>query len=240
MRAALRVVGLCLVLVAPGTVVQGGIAAGAGVSLTGPSQAVGEVNYVATTSAPLGQSTAYVELRGIDFLSKHPGTWDQPDVIRTGCMASPCAFKVGRAPSSGYEFVAFLIDAATHQTIAHSAPVRTTWAPNPVKGISFLINGKRWPLQEVYTASDDYLPIAPGKLKVEARWAGALPKGYSVTVSTSEPVQKQYAACKTGTACRPTRTVRIVPQQEMSWQVTVLDRSGAEVDSYQVCLVGKG
>jgi hypothetical protein len=41
-------------------------------------------------------------------------------------------------------------------------------------------------------------------------------------------------------ACRPAGVVPIASQQEMSWQVTVLDRSGAPVESYQVCLVGKG
>jgi hypothetical protein len=240
MHAALRAFGLALVLVGFGVVAQGGTAGGPSVTLTGPTHAAGQVDFHAVTATPLGQYAAYVELRGIDLTKKPRSSYDHPDFVRTGCLAAPCTFSVGRPASSRYEFVAFLIDSSTRRTLAQSAPVQTTWASNPVNGISFLINGKKWPLQEVYLAEDDYLPIAPGKLKVEARWAAALPKGYSVTIATSEPVVKQYAACKAGIACRPAGAVPIAPQQEMSWQVTVLDKSGAPVEGYQVCLVGKG
>jgi hypothetical protein len=237
MHVVRRVVGLAALL--SGVFVSGGAAATPIVTLTGPAHAVGDVTFQATTAAPLGSSVAYVELRGIDLAKKPRSTFDHPDVVRTGCFGSPCIFTVGRGAGSRFRFVAFLIDAATHKPIAQSAPLLSVWAPNPVTGISFLINGKRWPLQEVYEAGDDYRPIAPGKLKVEARWAAPLSKGVYITIATSEPTDKQYAACKKGTACRVMLAVPITPQQEMSWQVTVHDRTGAVVDGFQVCLVGK-
>lgn len=60
-----------------------------------------------------------------------------------------------------------------------------------------------------------------------------------MTISTSEPRKQQYASCSSGAACAASKAVPILKAQEMSWRVTILDKSGAAVDAYQVCLVGK-
>jgi hypothetical protein len=103
------------------------------VVLTGPAQAVGNVKYRVTTTAPLGRpgATVRMELRGID-LNKNPrSTYERADVVRTDCKTSPCTFQVGQGPGAHLQFEAFLIDGTSFATIATSKPLVTTWAPSP-------------------------------------------------------------------------------------------------------------
>lgn len=179
-----------------------------------------------------------IELRGID-LSKLPrSTFERADVVRTGCKRSPCTLDVAEKPGAHFQFEAFLIDRSTLKTVAASRPITTAWASSPVSGVTFFINGRAWPLNEAYDAPDVYRPIPAGKLHVETHWNSALPSGYKVTISTSEPKTRLYAKCSSGTACRAPAAVPILTAEEMSWRVTILDSAGAAVDAYQVCLLG--
>jgi hypothetical protein len=87
---------------------------------------------------------------------------------------------------------------------------------------------------------DTYLPIRSGKLDVEARWTkDARRSGYSVVVSTTEPVTRDYAICSTGTSCVVRKRVAILPNQEMSWTVKVVTTKGKRlVMGVRVCLAG--
>jgi hypothetical protein len=61
--------------------------------------------------------------------------------------------------------------------------------------------------------------------------------GYRVVISTSEPAVRTYASCSTGTSCRVTKTVRIRPGQEMSWQIKVVWTRGNRLAAgVKVCL----
>ena len=104
-----------------------------------------------------------------------------------------------------------------------------------------LINGKSMPLSKLSTGVDDYKPVRPGRMRVEARWTGsATGSGYYVVLSTTEPKVKDFATCRTGTSCLVTKTVRILDGQEMSWTVRIVKKSNLlPVAGYQVCLVGR-
>ena len=79
------------------------------------------------------------------------------------------------------------------------------------------------------------------KVEVEARWTTeASGTGYYVVVSTAEPEKHDYATCRSGTSCLVPTKVPLVPEQTMSWPVTVKTTRGDKVASaFRVCLIGR-
>jgi hypothetical protein len=101
------------------------------------------------------------------------------------------------------------------------------------------INGKRYATSPL-GGSDTYVNIRAGRLRVLARWqTDASGTGYHVQIKTAEPTVRTYRRCFTGTSCRVTQTVRIRPNQEMSWEVRIIKtRTKRLVACYKVCLDG--
>jgi hypothetical protein len=106
--------------------------------------------------------------------------------------------------------------------------------------LKLLINGRRWPLTPL-NGGDDYSDIRAGRLRVEARWlTDARGTGYHVAVSTTEPFNRVYRRCFTGTSCLVVGKLRIRVNQEMSVTVRVL-RTGSNklVEGFKACLDGR-
>jgi hypothetical protein len=105
--------------------------------------------------------------------------------------------------------------------------------------LKLLINGKNWPLNTL-NGSDDYLPIRAGRLRVQARWrTDARGTGYYVLISSTEPVNRNYARCFTGTSCLVPRRVPISVNQEMTLTVKVLTTNRNRlVAGFKACLIG--
>jgi hypothetical protein len=202
--------------------------------------ASGEIRFVASTGANADIGGRYLELRGIDLAARPSHTYARPDVIRAGCNESSCTFAIGRSAEARYEFRAFLLDSHTDAVVSRSKPIRRSWPSLPVDGVQLLVNGKVRPLTEMFHVTDDYVPIAPGALDVVAHWKRR-PRtpGYSVRISTTEPVKREYARCTTGTTCRVRKTLSIRRDQELSLLVSFHRPDGSLIDGFQYCLVGR-
>ena len=199
------------------------------------------MRFVATTPVKLGgDGGPYVEVRGIRLDRTPRHDYAHADAIRGGCIVSPCLFDIGAPAGSTYQFRSFLIDPATHEILARSAPLRRTWPPLRVRDVQFLVNGVSKPLSEFFGTTDTYLPVAAGTLRVEARWrpdAGLL--GYTVAISTTGPKAKQYARCRRGTSCPVPQAVPILANQEMPDPHVPREGQAAWSHAYRVCLVGR-
>jgi hypothetical protein len=88
---------------------------------------------------------------------------------------------------------------------------------------------------------DRYNPITVSKLHVVARWTGNLTgAGYRIQISTTEPAQKIWRTCKTGTSCPVSQAVPIRKGQEFSWTVRIVrvkTHLYQVVGGFMVCLV---
>jgi hypothetical protein len=204
--------------------------------------ASGEVRFTASTDTRLGgPGGLYVELRGFDLRRIPRPPLDKPDLARTGCLSSPCSFDVGLPSGSNYAFRAVVIDSKTEKVVETSRPLLRSWRVLPFRNVALRVNGKARPLVSMFSKTYDYRPIAAGPLRVEARWKGdARAKGYFIEISTTEPEEKRYARCTTGTSCRVAHKARIEVNQGMSWLVTFRRVDGTALDGYRLYLVGRG
>ena len=196
--------------------------------------------FMASTDEKLVQQggNLVLELRGIDTRKSPQATYKQPDYSSpVQCTASPCEWTVVPEHASDYEFTAFVVDVESHEASGESDAVEARWtAPPRPQDFAFLINGKSYELTPLSTGIDEYLPIAPGKLRVEATWTGdAAGTGYEIAISNGQVDH----VCTTGTSCVLPVQVPIRDEQEMNWRVRVRTARGEkEVEGFQVCLVG--
>jgi hypothetical protein len=202
------------------------------------------LTYTATTSAQLngaGEEFA-LELRGIRLAEVPRATYEDPDYTGDRCRANPCRWSLIRG-GEAYEFRAFLLDLKNGgKTIMRSPPVRSTWAlPKAPDAVQLLINHRQWPIEPLDGAGpDEYLDIATGALSVQAKWKNELKgSGFLIVISTSEPADRDFARCSTGTSCEVSKRVAIKDGQEMSWNVKILTSAKKLVSGFKVCLIGR-
>jgi hypothetical protein len=159
-----------------------------------------------------------------------------------GVVGITVAWAVALAPAVTPSDGALLAPGADSRgtSALRSTAARGVTSPPRPHGLKLFINGRRYATTPL-SGSDNYVDIAPGSLKVVARWlTDARGTGYHVVISTTEPVVRTYASCSTGTSCRVTKPVRIRPNQEMSWEVRIVKTRGNRlVAGFKVCLDGR-
>jgi hypothetical protein len=74
-------------------------------------------------------------------------------------------------------------------------------------------------------------------MKVQAQWTGnATRSGYVVRIRTTEPKNRVYARCSTGTTCAVSQRVPARLDDEWSWVLEVVTVHGQRVVAgFQVC-----
>lgn len=121
-----------------------------------------------------------------------------------------------------------------------AAPANSASSSGKPRALKLLINGKRLPIT-AFGGPDRYNPITVSKLHVVARWTGNLTgTGYRIQISTTEPAQKIWRTCKTGTSCPVSQAVPIRKGQEFSWTVRIVrveTHLYQVVGGFMVCLV---
>jgi len=102
-----------------------------------------------------------------------------------------------------------------------------------------IVNGKFIPTSKMAPISDEYIPFAPGRLKVGVRWTNDLRgSGYYVIVADIGSADRRR--CLTGTSCYVVASRRLAPQQEMGWSIKILRTKGNRVLSDKtVCIVAR-
>jgi hypothetical protein len=112
-------------------------------------------------------------------------------------------------------------------------------APKRPYAIKLLVNGKPYKLVPL-SGSDVYIPIRPGRLRVEARWTGDLAgTGYYVRIGASESLEGVLGRCFSGTSCVVTKPVPLGAGQELSLTAKILVLKNAKVvEGGRVCLEG--
>jgi hypothetical protein len=129
--------------------------------------------------------------------------------------------------------------AAVSAAVWIAAPAESAGAAKP-HALKLLINGKKLPITR-FGGTDIYNPIKASTLRVVARWTGSLTgTGYRVQISTTEPMQRTWRTCKTGTSCAVRQLVPIHKGQEFSWTVRMVyvkPHLYRVVAGFMVCLV---
>ena len=156
--------------------------------------------------------------------------------------ASAAVSRVARVRARSQEICGFALVATLCALVfavaASAKPARMSTAPHALR---LLINGKQQPIIPS-GAPDHYIPVSAGKLRVQARWQGNLQgTGYRVVIATTEPTQRTYRTCTSGTSCRVPNLLSLRHGQEWSWAVTILKvrpHLVRIVSGFKLCLIG--
>lgn len=118
------------------------------------------------------------------------------------------------------------------------APVASGAGARP-HHFTLFVNGKQVPIVPIVGGSDDYAQLHSKSMLIETRWTGnTAGSGTFVRVSTSEPDEKVYASCFSGTSCKIPAAVPLGIDIETSWYVELVTTKGHKVlAGYKYCLV---